>query len=488
MAKQIILTQNNFGVPIELQFVSNTNSPVDLTDKTVEVAISYNGTIIDVLQATISSYTNGTAYIIVNTRHTSNVGLYTTFWSVRDEYGYITAQSDLYYYVKEEYNGAETPGIEQDKGTIEEKFNEINSSIGLLNEENSVISTRVSGIEIINSQLTNNIETINSQLDTIVKQQLPLTNQFSPYNNYVNNSKPTFSSSFSVGDSTFRPLYSEIDGKIKELAYCNPRGIVFCYHLIIEKGIVKIVQLDKTEMEHSEERVNYALSKLEEYNFTIRAIKLHTEFTNVDIDNNSDFWSSYHSCLSRIINKHQDVNLFYILNEVPTITSNSKYRDKIIEEINFVKSQGKKVSISNMGINELTNNLYNDYVDILSVNLYPFMSVNGLNTANIECLGSWDNAINELYDITKKYNKDVIISETGCLDKEESLQAPGDYTIKGDECNGEIKKIFYTGLFDYFEKSFIKEIFLWDGGSYSPYRHTTSLEVMKNNLGGGKNV
>ena len=183
MAKQIILTQNNFGIPIELQFMSNTNSPVDLTDKTVEVAISYDGIIIDVLQATISSYTNGTAYIITTKKHTSNVGLYTTFWSVRDEYGYITAQSDLYYYVKKEYNGAETPGIEQDKGTIEEKLDKVNSSIGLLNEENSVISTRVSGIEIINSQLTNNIETINSQLthnietvnsqlDTITKYQL----------------------------------------------------------------------------------------------------------------------------------------------------------------------------------------------------------------------------------------------------------------------------------------------------------------------------
>ena len=115
MAKQIILTQNNFGIPIELQFMSNTNSPVDLTDKTVEVAISYDGTIIDVLQATISSYTDGTAYIVTTTRHTSNVGLYTSFWSVKDKYGYITAQEDLYYYVKGEYNGAETPGIEQDK-------------------------------------------------------------------------------------------------------------------------------------------------------------------------------------------------------------------------------------------------------------------------------------------------------------------------------------------------------------------------------------
>lgn len=160
MAQQIILTQNNFGIPIELQFVSNTNSPVDLTDKTVEVAISYDGTIIDVLQATISSYTNGTAYIIVNTKHTSNVGLYTTYWSVKDKYGYITAQSDLYYYVKEEYNGAETPSIEQDKGTIEEEFDKINSSIEFLDKINSDISVKVSELETKVNDIINDIKTI----------------------------------------------------------------------------------------------------------------------------------------------------------------------------------------------------------------------------------------------------------------------------------------------------------------------------------------
>ena len=160
MAKQVILTQNNFGIPIELQFVSNTNSPVDLTDKTVEVAISYDGIIIDVIQATISSYTNGTAYIIVNTKHTSNVGLYTTYWSVKDKYGYITAQSDLYYYVKEEYNGAETPGIEQDKGTIDEEFDKVNSSIEFLEKVNSDISTKVSELETKVNDIINDIKTI----------------------------------------------------------------------------------------------------------------------------------------------------------------------------------------------------------------------------------------------------------------------------------------------------------------------------------------
>ena len=167
MAKQIILTQNNFGIPIELQFVSNTNSPIDLTDKIVEVAISYDGTIIDVLQATISSYTDGTAYIVTTTRHTSNVGLYTTYWSVKDEYGYITAQSDLYYYVKEEYNGDESNNIEQDKGTIEEEFDKVNSSIKSLYKANSGISARVSELETKVSENQSSISTIINNVNSI---------------------------------------------------------------------------------------------------------------------------------------------------------------------------------------------------------------------------------------------------------------------------------------------------------------------------------
>ena len=162
MAKQIILTQNNFGIPIELQFMSNTNSPIDLTGKTVEVAISYDGTIIDVLQATISSYTNGTVYIVTTTKHTSNVGLYTTFWSVKDKNGYITAQEDLYYYVKEEYNGAETPSIEQDKETMEETI-----ITSVLNSLNTIIENNKLDIE---SKLNNYKEENNTNLNTSINE------------------------------------------------------------------------------------------------------------------------------------------------------------------------------------------------------------------------------------------------------------------------------------------------------------------------------
>ena len=181
MAKQIILTQNNFGIPIELQFVSDTNSPIDLTDKIVEVAISYDGTIIDVLQATISSYTNGTAYIVTTTRHTSNVGLYTTFWSVKDKSGYITTQSDLYYYVKEEYNGAVSDSIEQNKGTIEDELDKINSSIEILDKENSSISKTLS------KRIDNLSDELGSQLDTKINTKMETVNtKFESINAKIN--------------------------------------------------------------------------------------------------------------------------------------------------------------------------------------------------------------------------------------------------------------------------------------------------------------
>lgn len=178
MAKQIILTQNNFGIPIELQFISDTNSPIDLTNKTVEVAISYDGVIIDVIQAIISSYTNGTAYIVTTTKYTKDVGLYTTYWSVKDEFGYITAQSDLYYYVKEEYNGAESDKIEQDIETIEDELKKLNTSIKELNISSKNIITRVSNLEAKNNANELNITNAKNDIENIKSDVKELKDKF----------------------------------------------------------------------------------------------------------------------------------------------------------------------------------------------------------------------------------------------------------------------------------------------------------------------
>ena len=169
MAKQIILTQNNFGIPIKLQFIDDKNKPISLNNKTVEVAISYDGEIIDVLQAVISSYENGIAYIIVNKKHTKNVGLYTTYWSVKDNIGYITTQSDLYYYVKEEYNGDNIENIEQEVINIEEEINNINNSIDNIEKRTKTSEHNIATINSNITDINNDIATIENNINNIFK-------------------------------------------------------------------------------------------------------------------------------------------------------------------------------------------------------------------------------------------------------------------------------------------------------------------------------
>ena len=161
MAKQIILTQNNFGIPIELQFIDDKNKPIDISNKTVEVAISYDGTIIDVLQAVISLHKNGIAYIVIDKKHTKDVGLYTTYWSVKDSNGYITAQSDLYYYVKEEYNGSVMNDIEQEDSSILDKLKEELSNIKLFNEN---ASNEINTLKIQDLEFKNDVQNIKNSL------------------------------------------------------------------------------------------------------------------------------------------------------------------------------------------------------------------------------------------------------------------------------------------------------------------------------------
>ena len=161
MAKQIILTQNNFGIPIELQFIDDKNKPIDISNKTVEVAISYDGTIIDVLQAVISLHKNGIAYIVIDKKHTKDVGLYTTYWSVKDSNGYVTAQSDLYYYVKEEYNGSVMNDIEQEDSFILDKLKEELSNIKLFNEN---ASNEINTLKIQDLEFKNDVQNIKNSL------------------------------------------------------------------------------------------------------------------------------------------------------------------------------------------------------------------------------------------------------------------------------------------------------------------------------------
>ena len=132
MAKQIIVTQNNYGILLETQFIDDAKNPIDLTGYSVTVEFEYLEKCFDVLDATIINAEEGRVGVILEQKHTAEIGLYKTQWSVIDDDENVTAQEDIYYFVKKEVameEEKEELGINIDAGGIIEKFKDLDETL-----------------------------------------------------------------------------------------------------------------------------------------------------------------------------------------------------------------------------------------------------------------------------------------------------------------------------------------------------------------------
>lgn len=168
MVKQIIVTQNDYGIKLETQFVDDKKNPLDITGYDVSVKIIYNDKTIDTISAGHKDSTNGIAYIVLEKKHLINAGLHTSVWSVVNKDEYVTAQENVYYFVKDVEGDVE--GSEDDTPTIDlpididangvlNKFNEIDNNLFELTEQINVVNEE---IDSINETLS----VVNEQLDT----------------------------------------------------------------------------------------------------------------------------------------------------------------------------------------------------------------------------------------------------------------------------------------------------------------------------------
>lgn len=107
MNEQIIITRNNEGIEIEVQFINNKKKAVDITGCTVEVTFKNPLMKLDHQQAYIKDYKNGTCGIILDKTTTGVNGLWTTYWSAIDGDGFVTAQESIYYFVLPRYGGVD---------------------------------------------------------------------------------------------------------------------------------------------------------------------------------------------------------------------------------------------------------------------------------------------------------------------------------------------------------------------------------------------
>jgi hypothetical protein len=160
LAKQIIVTQNDYGIELETQFVDDKKKPLDITDYDVRVKIIYDDKTIDTILAGHKDSVNGIAYIVLEKEHLINAGLHTSVWSVVDEDEHVTAQENVYYFVKD-VEGSEddtpTTDLPIDADGVLNKFNEIDNNLFELTEQGNVVNEEIDSINetlsVVNEQL-----------------------------------------------------------------------------------------------------------------------------------------------------------------------------------------------------------------------------------------------------------------------------------------------------------------------------------------------
>lgn len=224
MAQQIIITKDNFGINISSTFLDINKNPIDLTGKTVEVVIvDPNNITIDVKQGVIADSLSGTSSIILESLHTSMLGLYKTFWSLIDSNGLVTAQDDIFYYVKEKNNGSSS--------SSETGFDKVNTNAEIIEarQGSQTLSENISKVKVTITENKSAVDsTINSINNNINNLQSSINNKVGEeyVNTKVDESSKQISNNISSLNTSSFNYNKEFDYYIEQFGQSTSRKVI----------------------------------------------------------------------------------------------------------------------------------------------------------------------------------------------------------------------------------------------------------------------
>lgn len=173
MAQQIIITKDNYGIELECCFVDAKKKVLDITGCSVEVAImNPSGEQVELDQAVVKSANVGLCSYVLQSKHTADEGLYTSIWTVTDENGYVTAQENVYYFVKERLQSSDTNTGTIDADGLEDKIKELEDEINNTKLVLDQIKKVDSSAEIVGARgnfplLENRLDSIDTNINNI---------------------------------------------------------------------------------------------------------------------------------------------------------------------------------------------------------------------------------------------------------------------------------------------------------------------------------
>ena len=135
-------------------------------DYDVWVKVIYDDKTIDTILAEHKDSVNGIAYIVLEKEHLINAGLHTSVWSVVDEDEHVTAQENVYYFVKD-VEGSEddtpTTDLPIDADDILDKFNEIDNNLFELTSFTESLRTGQQEIMTFIKNLSDRVEALENK-------------------------------------------------------------------------------------------------------------------------------------------------------------------------------------------------------------------------------------------------------------------------------------------------------------------------------------
>ena len=237
-----------------------------------------------------------------------------------------------------------------------------------------------------------------------------------------------------------------------------------------------------------DESIKYCIDN----NIKISTIHLYVnqEFNTIE----DNFNKNYKDAVSEVLEKYDYIDYEYLIvwNEATTRIRNPLVCNTILECMDIVKGYNKKVGIALMGvspINYIDKSIF-EKSDFICFNYYQSIGDKYDKTSVQDGINAWCNGeINDLINYANHIypDKEVIIGESGIIGSYECLIAPAGIPTNWAtyDFNGNVCKIYYTGLFEALKNSNIKKAYGWFPHDFVKYPEPVK-NILSNYLRGGK--
>ena len=309
-------------------------------------------------------------------------------------------------------------------------------------------------------------ETVGERLDTIENEMIENIEKIQP-----KPFKPNFATSVywgEVSDTTggcYTSSFEKMQSDIKKWVAHGIDNVILIFHIGYNTVTNEIfIGEDVNKMYEG------ALECLK-YGMKINAIKVHcmkcekNDILTYGIDN---FKVSYENLLLTIMNRFNslDIKYFVPFNEVPHIYT-ELLTDFTCQMLTLCKDNGYLTGVSCKGTEDAFKipSVVMTTSDVILINYYKSISNKKEQTTIEDSINSWysSDLLSWVRHFKNKYNRNVIISETGVKDYWESLIKPETSFDDAIKFNGAVQKIYWEGAFDYLNDNNLTELWQWFG-------------------------